>query len=145
LTAAELELGDAAARMNRRPYSLLGHAGWVQAGVDTDRSVALDLRWLGITNPTGTIEVYARRFLHAVVDFNFYEGSGSFWTAPAGFAIAPLQYAESYAVKQEVNAIRSGDGTYYIDHPLFGVLIQIRRAPEPEEESGTPTAGGPAG
>jgi len=141
----ELELNNVAARMNRRPYTLLGHAGWVQTGVDTDRSVKLDLKLLGITNPTGTIEVYARRFLHAVVDFVFYEGSGTFWSAAGNFGIAPLQYAQSFEIEDEINAIRSGDSLYLIDHPLYGVLIQIRRAPEPADESGAPTAGGPAG
>jgi hypothetical protein len=145
LTNDELELNNVAARMNRRPYTLLGHAGWAQTGVDTDRSVELDLRYLGVTNPTGTIEVYARRYLHAVVDFVFYEGSGTFWSAASDFGIAPLLYAQSYEIEDEVNAIRSGDSLYLVDHPLYGVLIQIRRAPEPADETGTQTAGGPAG
>jgi hypothetical protein len=145
LTNDELELGNAAARMNRPPYTLLGHAGWVQTGVDTDRSVELDLQFLGITNPTGTIEVSARRYLHAVVDFEFYDGSGTFWSAANGSDIAPLQYAQSFKVEDEVNAIRSGNDLYHIDHPLYGVLIQIRRAPEPVDETGSQSTGGPAG
>lgn len=141
----ELELNNVAARMNRRPYTLLGHAGWVQTGVDTDRSIELDLQFLGIDNPTGTIEVYARRYLHAVVDFVFHEGSGTFWSAESGLGVAPLQYARSFEIEDEVNAIRSGDSLYLVDHPLYGVLIQIRRAPEPEDEAGTQDTGGPAG
>lgn len=145
LTSGELELNNVAARMNRRPYTLLGHAGWVQTGVDTDRSVELDLKFLGIDNPTGTIEVSARRYLHAVVDFVFHDGAGTFWSAASDFGVAPLQYAQSFAIEDEINAIRSGDSLYLVDHPLYGVLIQIRRAPEPEDETGSESAGGPAG
>jgi hypothetical protein len=145
LSNDELELNNVAARMNRRPYTLLGHAGWALTGVDTDRSVELDLKYLGITNPTGTIEVYARRYLHAVIDFVFHEGSGTFWSSTGDFGIAPLQSAQSFKIEDEVNAIRSGDSLYLVDHPLYGVLVQIRRAPEPADDTGAQTGGGPAG
>ncbi len=39
--------------------------------------------------------------------------------------------------------MRSGE-THYIDHPLFGVIVLINRAPEPESEGATGN-GGPAG
>jgi hypothetical protein len=144
LATSELELGNAAARMNRRPYTLLGHAGWEQTGVDADRAVRLDLRRLGITNPTGTVELYLRRFLHVAVDFDFYDGSGTFWTAANGFGVAPFQYAQSFKLVDERNAIRSGE-LHSIDHPLFGVLVRITPAPEPEAVAGSETTGGPAG
>ena len=135
LAASELELGDAVDAMRRsRPYRVLGHVGWQQTGVDTDRSVRLDLKRLGITNPRGTIELYRRRFLHVVVDFEYFDGEGTFWQVPPGFGLAPLQYARRYQLADEANAIRSGE-YWYIDHPMFGVLVRITPAPEPEDES----------
>ena len=127
-------------------YSVLGHAAWYQSGVDTDRSVAIDLAMLGIGNPRGTIEVYLRRFLHAIVDFDFYRGDGTFWThAAPGFGLAPFIYAESFKLAEERNAIRVGE-LHGFDHPLYGVLLQITRAPLPEAEEQTGgTAGSPAG
>lgn len=135
LAADELQLNDIHASMNRlRAYTVLGHAGWAQAGVDTDRSVALDLDRLGITNPSGTIEVDLRRFLRALVDFEFFDGGGSRWSGTGGAGLAPLRYAESFRLQAERSAIRV-DEIHYIDHPLYGVLIQIRRAPDPETDA----------
>lgn len=144
LAASELELGDAVAAMRRsRPYRVLGHVGWQQTGVDTDRSIRLDLKRLGITNPRGTIELYRRRFLHVVVDFEYFDGEGTFWQVPPGFGLAPLQYARRYQLADEANAIRSGE-YWYIDHPMFGVLVRITPAPEPEDEADAQTDEQPA-
>jgi hypothetical protein len=144
LAPAELELTEARARLSRlRPYRVLGHVGWAQSGVDTDRSVAIDLKQLGLANPVGTVEVYLRRFLHVALDLELYDGSGTRWTAPPGFGLAAFEYAASYRLSTERNAIRSTE-LHYIDHPLFGVLIRITPAPEPAEP-GAAGAGGPAG
>lgn len=145
LTSDELELTAESQRLSRlRPYHVLGHVGWAQTGVDSDRSVAIDLTRLGLTNPTGTIEVYLRRFLHVKFDLELFDGQGTFWTAPGGFGLAPFEYAQSYRRIHEENAIRSGE-LRYIDHPLFGVLIRITPAPEPEDETSAAAADRPAG
>jgi hypothetical protein len=144
LAADERELGDTYATMRRiRPYRVLGYVGWLQTGVDTDRSVRLDLKRLGISNPVGTIELYRRRFLHVAVDLEYFDGSGTFWKRSAESGLAPLEYAESYRLVTEENAIRSGE-LHYIDHPLFGLLIRITPAPEPEDEADTGVATRPA-
>jgi hypothetical protein len=145
LTGDELELTAERQRLSRlRPYHVLGHVGWAQTGVDSDRSVAIDLTRLGLTNPAGTIEVYLRRFLHVKFDLELFDGQGTLWTAPGGFGLAPFQYAQSYRRVHEENAIRSGE-LRYIDHPLFGVLIRITPAPEPEDETSAGAADRPAG
>lgn len=142
LSSDELELGDVRARLERaRPYHVLGHVGWEQTGVDIDRAVSLDLARLGITNPRGTIELYLRRFLHVIVDLDYTDGRGTFWSAPEGFGLAPVRYAETYHLRTEEDAIRRGD-LHYIDHPLFGMLIRVTAAPEDESDAGE--AGGPA-
>ena len=143
LRADELTLTAAAQSLARdADYRVLGHAGWVQAGVDTDRSVALDLKYLGITNPAGTVEFYLRRFRHVIVDLSYLDGSASFWSAPADPGLAPLAYAESYRLQEERNDL--GDDLTYLDHPIFGMLIIIQRAPEPASPNGGDNAGGPA-
>jgi hypothetical protein len=144
LAKDELELDNARRRLeNRRSYRVLRHVGWEQPGVDTDRSVAIDMRRLGITNPVGTIEVYRRRYLHVRVNLEYFDGEGTLWTAPAGPGLAPFEYAKSYLLVDERNAI-SSDELHYIDHPMFGILIQIRRAPERERGAAGPSSG-PAG
>jgi hypothetical protein len=143
LRADELTLTADAARLARdADYRVLGHVGWAQTGVDTDRSVALDLRNFGITNPAGTVEFYLRRFRHVIVDLSYHDGSASFWSAPADPGLAPLAYAESYRLQEERNDL--GDDLAYFDHPMFGVLILIQRAPEPRSPDGGAAAGGPA-
>ncbi len=143
LRADELTLTADATRLARdADYRVLGHVGWAQTGVDTDRSVALDLKYLGITNPAGTVEFYLRRFRHVIVDMNYFDGSATFWSAPADPGLAPFAFAESYRLQAERNDLR--DSLEYIDHPLFGVLILIRQAPEPRDQGGAGAAGGPA-
>jgi len=131
LSGSELELTSAYDTLRRlRAYRVLGHVGWAQTGVDSDRAVAIDLARLGITNPVGSIKLYLRRFLHVAVDLEYVDGRGSFWTAPAEFGLAPLSYAQSYRLTIERNAIRSSE-LHYIDHPLFGILVRITPAPAP--------------
>lgn len=120
---------------------VLGHIGWEQAGVDTDRSLPVDLRHLGISNPVGTIEVWISRFRHAIVDLEYFDGSGSLWSIPAGQDLAPLAYAQSYRLQADERNIRE---PRYVDHPLFGILIQITPAPAPANPAGSGPDGGPA-
>ena len=143
LGADELTLTADAERMARdADYRVLGHVGWAQTGVDTDRSVALDLRHLGITNPAGTVEFYLRRFRHVIVDMTYFDGSATYWSSPADPGLSPFTFAESYRLQEERNDLR--DSLEYVDHPLFGVLILIRPAPEPANPGGANAAGGPA-
>lgn len=141
LRADELELTADAARLSRGAYRLLGHVGWEQTGVDTDRSTAIDLARLGITNPTGSLEFYIRRFRHVIVDLEYHDGRGSLWTADAGPGLTLLRYAESYRLQTEENSITD---LRYADHPLFGLLIWITRAPDPAPELPAGAPGGPA-
>jgi hypothetical protein len=139
LRADELDLGDVRADIyRRREYRVLGHAGWAQTGVDENEATGVDLSLLGITNPMGTIKVYLRRFLHVAIELDFLDGRGTFWTAYPGSGLAALEYAKRYRHLFEHNAIRSGQ-LVYIDHPLFGIFIQITPAPEPAETA-EPTA-----
>ncbi|MGD8341185.1 MAG: CsiV family protein [Gammaproteobacteria bacterium] len=145
LSRNELELGDARSRLDRLgAYAVLGHVGWAQAGVDTDRSVALDLKRLGFSNPKGTIEVSVRRFFRVALDIEYFDGSGALWTRSDVPGLAPLQYADSYRLTTERTAIRRDD-LHFIDHPLLGVLVRITRAPEVDEAGREADGSRPAG
>jgi hypothetical protein len=145
LTAEELELGDvrrSLAGIGSRPYRVLAHTGWIQRGLDEANAVPLDLKQLGITNPVGKIELHVGRYFYVALDFDYIRGSGTFWTAPVGTALAPFEYAERISIHTERFGIRR-DRLDYIDHPLLGVLVQIRLAPEPEPTESRPS--GPPG
>lgn len=140
-----LELTASANRLTRAPYTLLGHVGWVQAGLDENGAVAIDLRQLGITNPPGTIELAVGRFFHVTVDLDYRDGSGSFWSASPQPGLAPLEYAQSYRFVAESGPLRRNQ-VKLLDHPLLGVLVMVKAAPEAEPVlNGESTTGGPAG
>lgn len=142
LRADELALTAEAARLRRlAPYRVLGHVGWAQTGVDEDRAVAVDLSHAGITNPVGTITVWVGSIRHAILDLEYFAGSGSFWSVPADAGLAPLAFAESYRLQQETNEPPLREARY-IDHPMFGVLILVTPAPDPVPAVGA--GGGPA-
>jgi hypothetical protein len=139
----ELDLVEEAAQLRRlAPYRVLGHVGWAQTGVDDNRAVPVDLKHLGITNPGGTITFWIGAIRHAAVDLEYVDGSGSFWSAPADPGLAPLIYGESYHLEQASNDVLRE--LWYVDHPLFGVLLLVRVAPEPGEGRGGGAAGVPA-
>lgn len=134
LLRSELELSAEKRELDRlSAYTVLAHAGWAQAGVDSERAVPLDLKRIGITNPRGTIEVYLGRFLHARLDLEFLRGTGTLWQSSGGAGLAPLDYAETYRLTDVVEAMRSGE-LHQADHPLYGVLIRITPEPEPDED-----------
>jgi hypothetical protein len=143
--ADSLELTASASRLARAPYTLLGHVGWIQSGLDESRAVPIDLRQLGITNPPGTIELSVGRYLHVAVDLEYRDGSDSFWMPAPEAGLAPLVYAQSYRFVDESGPMRRNQ-VKLLDHPLLGVLVMIKAAPEPEEPaSGDGTTVGPAG
>jgi len=140
----ELKLsGDARALRNSRDFRVLAHVGWEQVGVAGNLAPRLDVSRLGITNPAGTIQPYVDRFRHVAVDLEFFDGAGTFWAGPPGPRLAPLEYARRYRLLQtEQNPIR-GDEVHHIDHPLFGVIVRMEPAPEPEEPEDAAAAEGP--
>ena len=145
LVGDELELDDVRADIyRRREYRVLGHAGWAQTGVPENRSIPVDLQALGVTNPSGTIMVYLENYLHVAVNLEFTDGRGTFWTASPGTGLTGFAYARRYRLETEPQiTIRRGE-LVYIDHPLFGVIVRIIRAPDPVEPQAGNSVDGPA-
>jgi len=145
LRADEFELTDIYNMLRRVPrYRVIAHTGFVQEGVEEAAAIPVDLGRLGITNPEGSVTLWLGRYLHVGVDLEFYETRGTRWTSLPGPGLAPLEYASAYHVVAELNAIRSTDDPRYIDHPLYGVLVIVRPAPEPEESIDAEAGAGPA-
>ena len=133
LSPEELELDGALATLERLgAYRVLGHAGWIQDGLDETNAYALDVSYLGMTNPRGSIRLYLGRFLHIALDLEYQAPSTAGNLGPLGFGLDEIELGRRYRLEIERNAMRSGE-LHYIDHPMFGVLVLVNPAPEPEE------------
>lgn len=156
----ELQLGDARRIIDRLgAYRLLGHGGWQQDGLDQSDAIDFDVANLGMTNPTGTIQVSLRRYLRVSVDLDYRLPPGlrvATTSAPAGSQpgraaetlpggaggpvpgrSSPLEQfriPDRLHFEAERNAIRSGE-LHYIDHPLFGILVLITPAPAVDDDA----------
>lgn len=131
----ELMLTDDYARIERLgAYRALGHAGWLQEGLDVENAKPMNLSYLGITNPTGTILLRVTRFLHLTVDLEYQaeRPGASGGVLPADpFGLDEFALKQRYKFRAERNAFRSGE-LQYLDHPMLGVLVLITPAPEEE-------------
>jgi hypothetical protein len=133
LAQDELLLGDAHNIIDRLgAYTLLGHGGWQQDGLEQSDAHPFDLAYLGIKNPTGTIKLYRGRFLHATIDLAYRQLPPSRSFGEVDFALEDIPIAQRYTLTTERNAIRRGE-LHYIDHPAFGLLIMVTPAAEEEE------------
>jgi len=140
LRADEYSLDDAERVIDRLgAYRPLGHAGWVQEGLDEANAVPLDIAYLGIANPRGSLKLYLGRFLHMAVDLEYDRELGTAGAGAFSTGLGEIERAHTYRLKSERNAFRSGE-LHYIDHPLFGMLMLV--TPVPEEDGTDETATG---
>ena len=108
------QLGDAVAKLSDASrFSPLAHAGWVQSGVPEEESLAKDIAGSDNTaTVSGRAVLSLSRYLHLDVDLQ-------------------LATAErSYRLRQSRRRIQTGR-YHYIDHPMFGVIAIVTRAPTP--------------
>ena len=159
LGAGELKLADAYARLQRLTgYRPLLHAGWSQEGLGESEALPLPLTRLGTANPAGTIQLHLQRFLHLTLDLDYRfalrrrPGTSSGRAAPplpssglSGVAarsdeLKEIELAPRYYIEEE-RRTRNGDVNYF-DHPAFGVLVVVTRAPEAPEATDQETQDG---
>lgn len=136
----EMQLDDEYARISRvDAYQPLAHAGWVQDGLAEDQARAINVAYLGIANPSGTIRLHVSRFLHLNVDLTYRAPRGALPedTGANAAALSELRLPQRYVMHQQRRA-RSGE-LHYIDHPMFGLLFLITPAPEEQEEEAEPS------
>ncbi len=161
LRTGELRLGSAYARLQRLGgYRPLLHAGWSQEGLGEADSVPLPLSRLGKSNPAGTIQLHLQRFLHLTLDLDYRHtlspgpASSPATAAPSvassespGRAVvarsdelSEIELAPHYYIVED-RRTRNGDVNYF-DHPAFGVLVLVTRAPEAPEATDEDTQDG---
>jgi hypothetical protein len=101
-----LDLGGVRQRLdNSRQYRVLEHTAWTQPGLERNAARAVRIQSPGVMD--GSIKVTLSRYLHVYTDFQF-DGAG----------LAEPVHAKNH------RRMRSRE-LHYIDHPLFGILVQI--------------------
>ena len=161
LRTGELRLGSAYARLQRLGgYRPLLHAGWSQEGLGEADSVALPLSRLGKANPAGTIRLHLQRFLHLTLDLDYRHTlspgpasspatgapsvpssvSSDAAAAARSDGLSEIELAPHYYIVED-RRTRNGDVNYF-DHPAFGVLVLVTRAPEAPEATDEDTQDG---
>ena len=119
-------------------YEVLGHVAWVQNGLERDSATPMDLQTLGVSSPTGTVQLYLGRFLHIAVDLQ-YSPPGAATLRTDAFGLQTFSVMPTYHLQTERNAIRSGE-LHYIDHPMFGLLVLVTPAEDMEEANDDDTS-----
>ena len=122
---------DTVAQKMSNGYRILFHQAWSQNAKDTKDAptVLIESAQEGGTQMIGTIKLYKTRFAHVEVDLEFEKA-------------IPAKILEAFAENQqraleelpshwrfnltEARKIK-GDELHYIDHPLFGVLVQLHK------------------
>ncbi len=161
LTQVATQLDNKAAALQRSSsYRVLFHKAWQQQLWQKRRSPSILVSG-GETHGShsqleGTVKLSVSRYLHLSTNLWMSEFGGP-ETATGGIllptptkqedepldlatgsaGIAPLRaespaYAARVATLQQERRMRSGE-LHYLDHPLFGVLIQVRKVDETEE------------
>lgn len=109
LEANELQMGAHAGQLRNAGWQVLAHAGWIQTATPWRRHAGLPLETFGINVPGLKGSLYLERgdYLHF----------GAF-----------LQLGESPVYElSELRRVRFNE-KHYLDHPAFGVIVQVSQA-----------------
>lgn len=159
LPDTELQLNDISERLaHSKDYEVLLHVGWRQPGLGPDRApaVVLPLDWSPPSSPPeafpnpqgtaigqspfdyrppgtrlwGTLRLLRERYLHFQVDLRLRDESGDGSNGVEGDA------ATIYPMIQS-RRMRVGE-LHYLDHPVLGVLVQVRELPPRHVDESAP-------
>lgn len=112
LSQAELKRRGDAGRIRRASdLKLLGHFGWRQPGLPRERAVPIRIN-NEVPGLSGTLTLTLSRYLHIETDLLYREGAG-----------------RAYPMQQS-RRMRS-DELHYLDHPVIGMAVEVRRASAP--------------
>lgn len=110
-----LKLDAAYAKLERLDaYTPLLHAAWIQPALPEEQTRPVAMADLGALNPSGTVGLYASRYLHVNVDLD-YRPTGAQWTAlqnAAGDSSAAPVVAGAGDTGPAVGAAPSGAGAF---------------------------------
>jgi len=127
-------LAGTAAKLNKRGYRILFHQAWSQVAYPNKRShkVLIENDQGKGSNLLGTVRLYKTRYAHVDFDLEFER------RIPGKIMQAFMQNQNLSASEQpthwrfnlkESRKIKNGE-LHYIDHPLFGALVQISKITE---------------
>ena len=125
-----VQLKNVAAKIDKN-YRILFHQAWSQNayGSKNTPSVLIEKDRAGSSNLLGTVQLYKTRFAHIQFDLEVEKRIPSkVKEAFAQHQQVDLEYLPSHwrFNLQESRKIKPGE-LHYIDHPLFGIVVQIRR------------------
>lgn len=137
LNAASLSLTSDAARLRQRGYSVLFHEAWTQyVNASSDPAVVIlgGDNIGGIRELSGYVSVYVKRYLHFQSNLwlvNSQISSDDVFSLieiPSPVSNQPVQGANISSISQIKTSrkMRSAQ-LHYIDHPQFGILVQITK------------------
>ena len=113
ISEEELEMGPLAHTLERRGLTPLLHIGWEQP---MQKWKSEDWRWIETNELMGLLRVTKGRFLHIDLDLLYFDPVDS----------------QSYSIKSS-RKMRSEE-LHHIDHPIVGVLVEIKEKEQPEED-----------
>jgi hypothetical protein len=136
LDPEQLTLTDARKKLETlSAYTPVFHGGWIQEGYPEERAKPFDLSVIdGLAPLAGTVTFYKSRFLHVRLALRYLTDSARQGGDDADRSRLDYALAEANQARYEINEarrLRSGE-LHLLDHPAFGVLIQITPEPEPE-------------
>lgn len=122
-------LTSEAARVGKN-YRIITHKSWVQNALGKKQSPKLFLEGnRGSTSFYGTVKMYQSRFNHMEVDFNFERmipnSVRAEFTHMQKTPTNDLSTHWPFHLKA-TRKMKSGE-LHYIDHPLFGILLQVQK------------------
>ena len=145
----DLNMTDVASRLERLDvYRPIMHFAWTQVTRPEEETQPIDLQ--ALAEPPeglqGTFTLYLSRYLHLVIDLSLEQRAGLedpiaiddpppavFGDSRSGASLDELRPAPVRFRIVEDRIFKSGDLRYF-DHPKFGVLAQITRVEEPDDE-----------
>ena len=126
-----LELKSVAAKLSpKKGYKILFHKAWSQnTGADIDMPTLIIESAKGSSQLAGTVKLYKSRYAHVDFDLRFDrripDRIKSEFMSQQKFSEGDLLPDNWQFELKESRKIRPNQ-LHYIDHPLFGILVQLR-------------------
>lgn len=110
--AEDFQLSDAVAKLSKADaYSVISHTGWRQSALQDEEAAFKSVGGRdAVGRLNGTILLSRNRYLRLDFDLTLTTGAGE------------------YVLQQDRRRVQTGV-THYIDHPHFGLLLLVSRAP----------------
>ncbi|MXW07871.1 MAG: hypothetical protein F4X56_09460 [Gammaproteobacteria bacterium] len=131
--SSSLNLRQTANRLQKNSYRIIDHFSWIQDGQARGKEPNILVQFgqhfeNGFREVEGTIAFSVARFLHLNVNLWRFVSVPQDYDPTETKIASPIFFYEI----QESRRLALGE-VHYFDHPKFGVLVQIRRLPIPDD------------